>query len=137
MDKSTFETLKLKYLLAWFCCSLKTSDSGTVCASGRKCDGLLICFLGHVAHLCLDVAQQEESDRGDAADHLCDPEGRVPAVVLGDGAERKPRQETTNCRESKSRTFRGQDEERRRPAAFNISYSPAGFTFVFDDVGQK
>lgn len=56
----------------------------------------LICFLGDLAHLGLDVAQQEESNSGDAADQLCYPEGRFPAVVLGDGAERQPGQETTN-----------------------------------------
>lgn len=56
----------------------------------------LICFLGALAHLCRDVAQQEESNGADGADQLGYPEGRFPAVVLGDGAERQPGQETAN-----------------------------------------
>lgn len=62
---------------------------------------VLICLLGDLAHLCLNVAQQEESNSGDAADDLCYPEGRFPAVVLGDGAEGQPGQETTNWREKR------------------------------------
>lgn len=61
-------------------------------------DGASVGFLGDEAHLSLDVAQQEESDGGGAADQLGHPEGRFPAVVLGDGAERKPGQEAADCR---------------------------------------
>lgn len=52
-----------------------------------RCGDVLVCFLGHVAHLGSDVAQQEESDSGDATGDLCYPEGHFPAVVLGNSAE--------------------------------------------------
>lgn len=47
----------------------------------------LVGLLGHVTHLCSDVAQQEKSNNGDATGDLCYPEGHFPAVVLCDGAE--------------------------------------------------
>lgn len=53
-------------------------------------------LLGHVSHLGSDVAQQEESNGGDKAGDLCYPEGRFPAVMLGDSAEWESRKETTN-----------------------------------------
>lgn len=57
---------------------------------------ILVCLLGHVTHLGSDIAQQEESNSGDATDDLCYPEGRFPAVVLGNCTEWKPRKEATN-----------------------------------------
>lgn len=57
---------------------------------------VLVCLLGHVTHLSSDVAQQEESNSGDATGDLCYPEGHFPAVVLGNCAEWQSRQEATN-----------------------------------------
>lgn len=71
-------------------------------------NGASVAFLGDRAHLCLDVAQQEETKSGGAADHLCYPKGRFPAVVLGDGAEWQPGQEAANWRE----TLKTQQRER-------------------------
>lgn len=65
------------------------------------CGDVLVCFLGHAAHLGLDVAQQEESNSGDATGDLCYPEGHFPAMVLGNSAEWEPRQKATNWREHK------------------------------------
>lgn len=48
---------------------------------------VLVCLLGHVTHLCSDVAQQDEHNSGHATGDLCYPEGHLPAVVLGNGAE--------------------------------------------------
>lgn len=84
----------------------------------------LIRLLGRSAHLRLDVAQQEEPNGGGAAEDLSHPEGRFPAVVLGDGAEGQPRQETADWGENTCgrnvRTARDPPEE---PA-------PAGFTLM-------
>lgn len=49
-----------------------------------------------MAHFGPDVAQQDESNRGDAAGDLRYPECSFPAVVLSDGAERESRQEATD-----------------------------------------
>lgn len=69
--------------LSW----LVTEDRVTRCSVG---------LLGHAAHLGADVAQEEEDDGRQGAGHFGDPEGHVPAVVLGDGAERESRQEPSD-----------------------------------------
>lgn len=66
------------------------------CSSWCRGRAVLVCFLGHVAHFGPNVSQQEEADGGDATGNLGYPEGRFPAMVLGDGAERQTRQEAAN-----------------------------------------
>lgn len=57
---------------------------------------VLVCFLGHLAHFGADVPQQEEADSCHGTGDLGYPEGHVPAVVLGDGAERQTGQEAAD-----------------------------------------
>lgn len=56
-----------------------------------------VCLFVLSAHFGLHVPQQEEERGGQGAGHLGHPEGRVPAVALGDGTERQAGQESTDC----------------------------------------
>lgn len=73
---------------------------GSSGSSGWRASGAshsaLVCFLGHAAHFGPDVSQQEEPDGCHGTGDLCYPEGRLPAMVFGDGAERQTGQEATN-----------------------------------------
>lgn len=60
------------------------------------------------AHPGAHVAQKEEADGGSDHDELSHPEGRVPAVLFGDGVEGEPCHKRSHCnqkdKESKAKT---------------------------------
>lgn len=65
-------------------------------AVGSIQDDALVRFLCKPSHLGAHVAQKEEADGGNRHDDLSNPEGRVPAVLLGNGAEGKARHKSSN-----------------------------------------
>lgn len=75
---------------------LRGSSGSSGWRTGAASHSALVCFLGHVAHFGPDVPQQEEADGCHGAGDLGYPEGRLPAAVLGDGAERQTGQEAAN-----------------------------------------
>lgn len=62
-------------------------------AGGSAQEGTLVRFLCDPSHFSAHVTHQEEANGGGGHDHLGYPESHVPAVLLGDSAEGKPRHE--------------------------------------------
>lgn len=77
-------------------------------------------LLGHVSHLCSNVAQEEESDSSDKAGDLCYPEGLFPAMVLGNGAEWESRQEATNYNGNSHGLFQWKERNTHTKPNFRI-----------------